>query len=190
WSMGKKITIDSATMANKGLEIIETKEFFAIDVSKIKVIIHPQSLVHSLIRTIDGSLYAQISKPNMDIPIQNALTYPELWHSHLGHLNLAGCSFNFYPVDERKYPLVNAAYQVVSAGKAYPIAFNAANETAVSAFIHNRITFLDISRVVLDTLQLDWSNPVTSFDEVLEIDRKVREAALNSVKKFKNNSHP
>ncbi len=183
WSMGKKITIDSATMANKGLEIIETRELFDIPVENIHVVLHPQSCVHSLIRTRDGSLYAQISKPNMSIPIQNALTYPDLSSCMFGRLNLVDCTFTFHGVDEKKYPLIKTAYLTAEKGNAYPLAFNAANEIAVYAFMHGKIEYLDIPRVVTATLDADWSQPLLSFDQILYLDTEARHAAEQIVEK-------
>ncbi|MCK5200881.1 MAG: 1-deoxy-D-xylulose-5-phosphate reductoisomerase, partial [Spirochaetales bacterium] len=128
WEMGRKITIDSATMANKGLEVIEANELFSLPGDKIKVLIHPESRVHSLIRTKDRSMFAQISNPDMRIPIGNALFYPELMSTSFGDLNLAEKSLTFFQADFQRYPLLKLAYDTVDQGGAYPLAYNAANE--------------------------------------------------------------
>ncbi len=177
WEMGKKISIDSATMANKGLEVIEANELFDMDGSRIKVLIHPQSMVHSLIRTADGEMYAQISEPDMRMPIQNALTYPEIRHNPYGFLDLADKTLNFYAPDMKKFPMLALAYEVLKLGKGYKIAYNAANEIAVKAFTEGAIGFTDIHRVVEKTLDLDWGDTPENFESVLETDKKVREAA-------------
>ena len=113
WDMGVKITIDSATLANKALEVIEAQHLFNLELRQIKVVIHPQSYVHSLIRTIDGSLYAQLSKPDMRIPIQNALTYPDLLPVGYGRLDLAHCTLNFLPVDQEKHRMLSLGYILI-----------------------------------------------------------------------------
>jgi 1-deoxy-D-xylulose-5-phosphate reductoisomerase len=174
WNMGKKITIDSATMANKALEVIEACHLFGLPPDKIRVLIHPQSCVHSLIRTVDGTLYAQISKPDMHIPIQNALTYPDLEDVGYGRLDLSNSTLQFFPVDEKKYPLLAIGYQAASSGGVSPIVFNAANEIAVDAFIQGRISFLDISRIVEKTLAHPWPNLNSSLDDVIFIDKQAR----------------
>jgi 1-deoxy-D-xylulose-5-phosphate reductoisomerase len=183
WSMGAKITVDSATMANKGLEVIEAHHLFGIAVSAIKVLIHPQSYVHSLIRTKDGFLYAQLSQPDMHLPIQNALTYPEILPSCLEPFDLTGRRLSFEAVDPEKYRLLFLAYQAAEQARGYPVAYNAANEVAVHRFLAGEICFLDISCLVEEALQADWSAPADSVQEVLQVDRQAREKAtrvLNS----------
>jgi len=184
WKMGRKITIDSATMANKGLEVIESMHLFSFNPDSIKVVLHPQSHIHSLIRTRDNSLYAQISKPNMLVPIQNALTYPEIVKGSHGSLNLAECSFTFNTVDPEKFPLLFAAYETARKGRGYPCAFNAANEAAVAAFIEGKIRFIDIHSVVSETLEGDWGNLLGSFEQVLELNTRARKSAELIIKRF------
>lgn len=176
WNMGGKITIDSATMANKGLEVIEARHLFGIDASRIEVVIHPQSMVHSLIRTVEGSMYAQISKPDMRIPIQNALTYPELVPCPFGRLELAGEQLSFFKPDKKRYPLLFLAFETAALGAGYPIAFNAADEVAVEAFTAGRIPFTGIAELVEETLSLDWSGAAEDLEAVTETDRLAREA--------------
>lgn len=176
WEMGKKITIDSATMANKGLEVIEAHGLFSLPANKIKVLIHPESRVHSLIRTTDASMFAQISNPDMKIPIGNALFYPELMTSTFGDLNLADTSLTFFEADFNRYPLLQSAYETINLGKAYSIAYNAANEIAVDYFLHNNIHFTDISKIVSNILEKDWSMEPDSFEQIIDIDLHVRKS--------------
>ena len=182
WNMGPKITIDSATMANKGLEVIEAEQLFGIPVNRIQVVIHPQSRVHSLIQTLDGTYYAQLSGSDMRLPIQNALTYPHLVNSPFGSLDLAGLSLDFRTPDPEKYPLLEAAYVAADKGGGYPIAYNASNETAVEAFLKGRIGFTCIASAFLSTLAEDWQYPIDSFDEALEKDRRARDRAEKIIK--------
>jgi 1-deoxy-D-xylulose-5-phosphate reductoisomerase len=174
WEMGAKITVDSATMANKGLEVIEAHHLFGFPITAIKVLIHPQSFVHSLVRTSDGFLYAQMSQPDMRLPIQNALTYPELRSSSLESFDLAGKSLSFQAVDPDKYRLLPLAYSAAGQAAGYPIAYNAANEAAVDLFLRGQLPFLGIAESVEQVLQHDWSFPVNAVDDILEVDREAR----------------
>jgi 1-deoxy-D-xylulose-5-phosphate reductoisomerase len=182
WSMGPKNTIDSATMANKGLELIETRYLFDVDASKIDVVIHPDSIVHSLLRTIDGFYYAQISQPDMRMVIQNALSFPELHPAEFGTIDLFDRQICFYPVDYKKYRLLRCAYQALEQEGAYPIVFNAANEVAYHAFMAEKISFVRISEIVEETLSVSWSPPARTVEDILEVDRAAREKALSIVK--------
>ncbi|MFW5727020.1 MAG: 1-deoxy-D-xylulose-5-phosphate reductoisomerase [Spirochaetia bacterium] len=181
WNMGTKITIDSATMGNKGLEVIEAHYLFDLHPDQIEVLIHPQSCIHSLIKTVEGSYYAQISHPDMRIPIQNALTYPQLSASPFGTLDLAETSFTFQTPDRRRFPLLSSAFQAVRSGGAYPLAYNAANEVAVQAFQEKKIRYVDIAAVVDATLQADWSVSFSDFDQVLITHSKVWKQAERQV---------
>ncbi|MBN1797306.1 MAG: 1-deoxy-D-xylulose-5-phosphate reductoisomerase [Spirochaetales bacterium] len=183
WDMGAKITIDSATMANKALEVMEAHHFFKIDIANIKVVIHPQSYVHSLIRTVDGSLYAQISKPDMRIPIQNALTYPELLPVGHGELDIEKCTISFRPVDPTKYPMLSLGINAAVTGGAYPIVFNAANEVAAACFLKSQISFFDITMITEKTLAHNWINLVNSLDDILHIDKQARNKALQLIER-------
>jgi 1-deoxy-D-xylulose-5-phosphate reductoisomerase len=182
WSMGAKITVDSATMANKGLEVIEAHHLFDIPVSAIKVLIHPQSYIHSLIRTTDGFIYAQLSQPDMRLPIQNALTYPDFRPSCVEAFDLTGKSLSFEPVDPKKYRLLPLAYDAAEQAAGYPIAYNAANEVAVDRFLGRGISFLEIAQVVEQVLQVDWQVPVEEIEEILEVDRQARIKAVEILK--------
>lgn len=177
WKMGAKITIDSATMANKGLEVIEAFELFGLPLERITVLIHPQSSVHALVRTLDGSLYAQIGSPDMRVPIQNALTYPQTVPCPFGRLELAGRTLTFFEPDAVKYRMLPLAYRAAGAGGTAPLAYNAANEVAVQAFVDGRIRYLEIPRMVERVLEAETHPAAESFEEVLERDREVRRTA-------------
>jgi 1-deoxy-D-xylulose-5-phosphate reductoisomerase len=181
WSMGPKITIDSATMANKALEVIEAGRLFDLTPDRIKVVIHPQSSVHSLIRTVDGSLFAQISKPDMRIPIQNALCYPELSPVGFGRLELENVTLEFLPVDYNRFPLLALGYEAARQDGPLPIVFNAANEVAVAAFIQGEITFDKIARLVETCLAAAWPNLHDNLDDVIFIDAQARALARQSI---------
>jgi 1-deoxy-D-xylulose-5-phosphate reductoisomerase len=174
WSMGAKITIDSATMANKGLEVIEARELFGLPLDRIKVLIHRESRVHSLVRATDGSLYAQISLPDMRLPIQNALSFPDTIACPFGRLELSGERLTFEAPDLTRFPLLEYAYRAARSGGAYPLAFNAANEVAVQAFQERRLGFIGIGQAVSSCLESDWTASPDSLGEVSEIDRKAR----------------
>ena len=181
WKMGKKITVDSATLANKGLEVIEARRLFDTNVKNISVVIHPESLIHSLVRTSDGLLYAQISEPDMRHPIMGALCWPEYVDSGLEKFSLAGRSMSFYEPRRDDFPLLSLAEKAADKGASYTIAFNAADEIAAHAFIDGRIKFLDIGAAVQKTLDADWTNEPRDFEDVFEADKKARslaEAAL------------
>ena len=174
WEMGPKITIDSATMANKGLEIIEAQYLFGMSPEKIKVVIHPKSYVHSLIRTIDGYLYAQLSLPDMSIPIQNALSWPDVIPSDFAALTVPGIDLEFLELDLNRYPIVESAYTAAHRGGSYPLVFNAANEEAVAAFVDGSIYFTDINVVVKEALDFSWPEKVESFEHIFKIDNEAR----------------
>lgn len=162
WNMGGKITIDSATMMNKGLEIIEAHHLYGISCSKIDVVVHPQSIIHSMIRLKDGSVLAQMGKPSMVLPIEVALYYPDRGPSIVKEFDPfeAACSnLTFEPCDTEVFRLVKLAYETGDKGGLYPTVMNAANESAVNAYLAGRIKFLDIERTVFET--------VNSMDSVI-----------------------
>ena len=182
WKMGAKITVDSATMANKGLEVIEAHRLFGIELARIRVLIHPQSLVHSLVRTVDGTLHAELSTPDMRIPIQNALTFPAVRANEVSALDLIGKGLTFLPVDPLKYRMLDLAYRAADLSAAHPIVYNAANEVAVAAFMEDAIPFTAISAVVEDVLEaVDGSEP-SSVEGVLAIDAEARRRATEKMK--------
>jgi 1-deoxy-D-xylulose-5-phosphate reductoisomerase len=185
WKMGPKITIDSATLANKGLEVIEAAGLFGIGAEQIKVVVHPQSIVHSMVRLKDGAVYAQLSRPDMRHPIHNALYYPEVLPCLFGHLDFDSLSLEFEKPDYERFPMLPLAYEALGRGGLYPAIYNGANEAAVSAFAECKIGFLDIARIVDSVLQSDWdfaeSGIGINSDEILrailETDRRAREKA-------------
>ena len=175
WSMGPKITIDSASLANKGLEVIEACRLFDFPPDKVSVVVHPQSLIHSLVRTKDGMLYAQISNPDMRHPIFGALVWPELSENYLEKFDLASCKeMTFSAPRFDSFPLLKAAFSCAKKGASYTIAFNAANEIAVQAFLEKKCAFTDIAKIVINTLELDWDTQPVSIEEIFSIDKKVR----------------
>ena len=183
WNMGPKITVDSATMANKGLEVIEAAGLFGFPADAIKVVIHPQSIVHSMIRLKDGAVYAQMSNPDMRLPIHDALTWPETEYSPFGVLDFDSLTLSFEKCDFEKFPMLGLAYRALKGGPFLPAVYNAANEAAVDAFFKGRIGFLEIPRIVGYIIEKNFSNeescpngPVT-IESVLERDRKARELA-------------
>ena len=184
WSMGRKITIDSATMANKGLEVIEASRLFGFEPGRVRVLIHPQSLVHALARARDGSLYAQLSEPDMRVPIQNALTWPDCLPCPFGRLDLAGRTLEFREPDPRRYPLLGLAYSALVAGEGFTIAYNAADEVAVSAFESGAIGYLDIARIVSQTLDALWPLRVTDLESIFQVDGAARERAKAVVREI------
>ena len=174
WKMGKKITIDSSTLANKGLEVIEAAFLFDVKADQIEVVVHPQSLIHSLVRTNDGELYAQISEPDMKHPILCALNWPENKACYMEQFDLFDKTMSFFRPRMNDFPLLSYAFECVKFGKCYPIAFNAANEVAVHAFIDGKITYPSISRIVRSVLDRDWNTGLDSFETVFEADKKAR----------------
>ncbi|MBR5097466.1 MAG: 1-deoxy-D-xylulose-5-phosphate reductoisomerase, partial [Treponema sp.] len=166
---------------NKGLEVIEARRLFDTNVQNISVVVHPESLIHSLVRTSDGILYAQISEPDMRHPIMGALCWPEYVESGLEKFSLAGRSMSFYEPRRDDFPLLGLAESAADKGASYTIAFNAADEIAAHAFIDKKIGFLKIAETVQKTLAADWSAEPRDFDDVFEADKKARalaEAAL------------
>lgn len=177
WSMGSKITIDSATLMNKGLEVIEARWLFGMEKDRIHVVVHPQSIIHSMVEYIDGSVMAQLGSPDMRIPIQLALTYPERAHSPFARLDLLKHRYlNFEEPDLEAFPCLKLAYDALEAGGTMPAAMNAANEVAVSLFLKEKIGFLDISRVIERVMEKHSVNTCPCLDDIIEVDRWAREA--------------
>ncbi len=174
WQMGKKISIDSATLMNKGLEVIEARWLFDQEVNNIEVLVHPQSVVHSMVEFIDGSVVAQMAVPDMQIPIAFALCYPERIKLELPALNLLQQQFSFQPPDFKKFPALPLAYQAIKQGGDRPAVLNAANEVAVYAFLDGRIRFPEIVLCVAETLRLTAVRPLTGITAVLETDLAAR----------------
>jgi 1-deoxy-D-xylulose-5-phosphate reductoisomerase len=172
WSMGKKITVDSATMMNKGLEVIEARWLFDIPVERIGVNIHPQSIIHSMVEYIDGSVIAQLGVPDMKGPIAYALTYPARVPSGVKPLDLTTLSgLTFFNPDTDRFPALKLAYEAANAGESMPAVMNAANEVAVDAFLNGRIGFMAIPESIEKVMSLHQAHSVSSIDEVLAADR-------------------
>ncbi len=184
WSMGAKITVDSASMANKGLEVIEAARLFGLSSHQIKVVIHPESRVHSFIRTRDGALYAQISKPDMRLPILTALAWPEMLNEDVADLDPVISPMSFRPVDFGRYPLLSLAYGALDSGEGATVAYNAANEMAVEAFMDGRMRFIDLERILAITLEKPWPELLDDLDEVYEVDRVARTVATRIIQEL------
>ncbi len=181
WKMGPKITIDSATLMNKGFEVIESHWFFGLPLPKIDVIIHRQSIVHSMIEYIDGSVIAHLSATDMRLPIQQALTHPDKLPSRVSTLDLVKVgSLSFFEPDLDRFPCLQLCYDAIDAGGTAPAVLNAANEIAVEAFLDERIGFMDIPRVVGDALAAH-DNGTGDLDWIYAADRWAREAARGIV---------
>ena len=184
WKMGKKVTIDSATLMNKGFELIEASWLFGLEPRQLGILIHPQSIVHSLVEMCDGSLLAQLSPTDMKIPIQYALTYPEREDSLLPSLDLNQIrALEFFEVDAEKFPLIKLARLALEEGGSFPIALNAANEAAVSDFLKKKIKFTDILEVVTKIVETHQKRKVQSLEDIFDVDQETRRATLNLLKK-------
>ncbi len=183
WKMGAKITIDSATLMNKGLEVIEARWLFDIPPDQIDVVIHRESIIHSLVEYCDGSVIAQLGHPDMRTPISYALKYPERIPLNPPLLDLAQIGkLTFYPTDAGKFPCLQLAYDALAGSDGLPATLNAANEIAVQAFLKNQIAFLDIPRVIQETMNAYSARPLTSIEEVLEVDEWARRTATEVMK--------
>jgi 1-deoxy-D-xylulose-5-phosphate reductoisomerase len=175
WSMGRKISVDSASMMNKGLELIEACWLFDARPSQIEVVIHPQSVIHSLVDYVDGSVLAQLGNPDMRTPIAHALAWPQRIDSGVAPLDLfAVARLDFQRPDEQRFPCLRLARQAAEAGGSAPALLNAANEVAVAAFLERRIRFPEIARIIDEVLNLEAIAPVENLDAVLAADARAR----------------
>lgn len=181
WQMGSKITIDSATMMNKGLEVIEAHWLFGFGPDQIDIIIHPQSVVHSMIELVDGSFLAQMGRTDMRLPIQYALTYPDRLVLELPRLDLANLQkLEFFAPDCERFPAISLAYRALRLGGTAPAVLNAANEVAVAAFLAEKIGFMDITKTIahcVDLCEKAGVSPLTSIDTALSADKEARQQA-------------
>jgi len=178
WVMGRKITIDSATLFNKGLEMIEARWLFDVEMGRVKVVVHPQSIVHSMVEFVDGSLIAQLSTPDMCLPIQYALTYPERVGSERVQTNFAKIgTLTFEEPDTDRFPSILLAQQAGEIGGTLPSVLNAANEVAVDAFVNRRITFTQITEMVRKTMDLHQVVAHPVLEELIQADAWARETA-------------
>jgi 1-deoxy-D-xylulose-5-phosphate reductoisomerase len=183
WSMGPKITVDSATLANKGLELIEAHFLFGLDYDRIDVVVHPSSVVHALVRLRDGAALAHLGYPDMRVPISYALTYPERSATPIPPLDLAaGLTLEFHAPDLDTFPLLALARRAGEDGGTYPCVFNAANEVAVAAFLEGRLPFLGIAEVVAEALAAADGAPARDLDELVGVDADARRLAEEALK--------
>lgn len=187
WKMGKKITIDSATLMNKGLEAIEASVLFDVPIEKIEIVIHPQSIIHSMVEYIDGSIIAQLSNPDMRLPIQYALTYPERKKGNIKSLDFTKAGkLEFYAPDFKKFPCLTLAYTAAKKGATMPAVMSAANETAVAAFLNKNIKFTDIADIVAKTMKAHKIKKTQKIDDYVEADAWARIYAKALINKNKD----
>ena len=183
WRMGPKITVDSATMMNKGMEMIEAHHLFGVPFSRIEIVIHPQSIVHSLIEFVDGSVLAQLAQPDMRLPIQYALTYPERWPSEVAPLDLIELArLTFESPDRRFFPSLDLCYRAIEIGGTMPAVLSTSDEVAVDAFLCRRIAFTDIVPVVERTMAGHTPISDPGLEDILDADRWAREAAMSLIR--------
>jgi 1-deoxy-D-xylulose-5-phosphate reductoisomerase len=182
WSMGRKISIDSATMMNKGLELIEAKWLYGLAIHQIDILVHPESVVHSMVEYQDGSVIAQLGIPDMSIPISYALSYPRHAKNTLPPLNLCQIgTLSFEKPDSKRFRCLELAHEAAKIGNSMPTVMNGANEIGVAFFLREKIGFLDIPVVVEKTMEAHQAFPVESIEAVTEADRWARETALSFV---------
>ena len=182
WNMGNKITIDSATLMNKGFEVIEAHWLYGIDYEKIKIVVHPQSIVHSLVEFVDKSVIAQLGLPDMKIPIQYALSYPKRFQSLQESLDLTKIkNLEFKKPDSEMFPCLKYAYEAGTIGGTLPAVINTANEIAVRAFLENKIRFLDIARLIRKIMDSHTIIKNPNLSDILEVDKKTKEQAKNII---------
>jgi 1-deoxy-D-xylulose-5-phosphate reductoisomerase len=184
WRMGKKVTIDSASLMNKGLEVVEAHWLFGVSPSQIEVYIHPQSIVHSMVEYKDGAVVAQMAVPDMRGPIAYALSYPERLELDLPSLDLSAMeTLSFCPVEQERFPALGLAYQALAQGETMPTVLNAANEIAVDAFLQRRLGFLEIPRVIQKTMERHHPADPKSLENILQADAWAREEAQKLINK-------
>lgn len=177
WRMGRKISIDSATMANKGLELIEAVKLFGMPEQRVRVVIHPQSHIHAMVQARDGAMYAHLSAPDMRLPILDALYWPKTVSSPYGRIDFSSLVLEFSLPEPARYPMLFLAREAIQAGDAACIAYNASNEIAVAAFDQGRIPFPAIAATVSNVLEEGWDLPIHDFDDIFRIDSMARKSA-------------
>ncbi len=183
WKMGRKITIDSASLANKALEVIEAVKLFDMPSEKITVTVHPQSIVHSMVQTVNGEIYAQMSPPDMRNPILNALSFEKMRTGVLPPLDFSKIQrLEFIPPRIEDFPMLKLGFFAAEKLASYPIAFNAANEQSVAAFFSGAIKFTDMSAVVQHVLDSDWTMKPSSYEDVYSVENTARQLALQYIK--------
>jgi 1-deoxy-D-xylulose-5-phosphate reductoisomerase len=190
WKMGRKITIDSATLMNKGLEVIEARWLFDVSADRIEVVIHPQSVVHSLVELVDGSVIAQLGVTDMRLPIQYAFSHPERWDGGLPSLDLTRCrTLEFHEPDHERFPCLGLAYRALAAGRSFPIVLNAANEAAVAAFLDDGLPFTGIAHViaeVMDAHERTGAHDPRDLVDIRQVDRWAHAAAAQAARKVQS----
>jgi 1-deoxy-D-xylulose-5-phosphate reductoisomerase len=187
WRMGRKITIDSATLMNKGLEVIEAHWLFGVSPEQIDVVVHPQSIVHSMVELTDGSVIAQMGVTDMRLPIQYACSYPERWEAALPSLDLAaGPTLEFYPPPHDRFPCLGLAYRALRTGGTLPVVLNAANEIAVEVFLEGRLGFTSIPRVIERAMEAHDVQPVTALHAVRQADTWARDCARDAARELES----
>ena len=183
WQMGPKITIDSATLMNKGLEVIEAHWLFGVTSAQIDVVVHPQSIVHSLVEFADGSMLAQLGTTDMRLPIQYAFSYPDRWHTPVPHLDLARAgTLEFEPPAWDEFPCLRLAFRALDADRSLPIVLNAANEVAVASFLSGQLGFTAIADVIAATMDAHRATPVETLPAVRAVDAWAKAHALELVR--------
>jgi 1-deoxy-D-xylulose-5-phosphate reductoisomerase len=183
WSMGRKITIDSATLMNKGLEVIEAHWLFGVDDGRIEVLIHPQSVVHSMVEFVDGTVLAQLGVTDMRMPIQYALSHPERWPGAIPGMDFTReIRLDFEPPDHARFPCLGLAYRAIQAGGSLPAVLNAANEEAVAAFLDDRTAFNAIPEAIAEVMDAHPTTPVRDLEDVLEADGWARTRAREALR--------
>jgi len=183
WTMGRKITIDSATLMNKGLEVIEAHWLFGVDRARIEVLIHPQSVVHSLVEFVDGTVLAQLGVTDMRMPIQYALSHPERWEAAIPGMDFTrGLHLDFDAPDHGRFPCLGLAYRALAAGGSLPAVLNAANEEAVAAFLDERIAFTSIPETIDEVMAAHPPAPVRDLTDVIEADTWARARAADALR--------
>ena len=190
WKMGKRITVDSATLMNKGFEVIEAFRLFQVPPERVQVVVHPQSTIHSLVEFVDGSILAQISVTDMRLPILYALTYPERIPSDLRFSVMDLRHLDFCPPDMAKFPCLRLAYEAAATGGAKTIALNAADEVAVAAFLEEQIGFGEIPRIIEEVMSATPAGHLESIQKVLTLDTEARLLAREMVKQFRRRGSP
>ena len=184
WNMGRKITIDSATLMNKGLEVIEARWLFGVDADRIEVLVHPQSVVHSMVEFVDGTVLAQLGVTDMRMPIQYALSYPDKWPAAIPGIDFrGGLHLDFEVPDHDRFPCLGLAYRALAGGGALPTVLNAANEEAVSAFLDRRIAFPAIPEAIQEVLEEPGPRLVRELDDILTADAWARERTREALKR-------
>jgi len=190
WKMGQRITIDSATLMNKGFEVIEACRLFGVPPSKVRVMVHPQSTIHSMVEFVDGSILAQFSVTDMRLPILYALTFPERIASDMRFSVMDLRHLEFSPPDMEKFPCLQLAYEAAEAGGGKPVALNAADEVAVSAFLEGGVGFEQIPEIIGQVVAETPKGILESISQVLEVDREARDRAYRCVSQVRGRVHP